>query len=253
MKGKLLPCILACLLLAGCFQSRNSFVRVCHPTKKLIREAATKYADHTPLTADGLRHMLMDDTTHYKIVVVYSYCCGSCREGMNTIFAPMMRSLDTSRCRMYFVLDDCGSLPWNADYLDAYGITTRYYMRDTDSLFLWWRNGKRTEMQDWTNIANYVFQPRRAFTDCGGVPCTFIVSPDGRVKQVFEQFNDYGRVTALDLRNVKQSIYDLDFDKVDTVCYSFGFGIDDIEPADTVTFRTYRPRPKVCTPDGVCR
>ncbi len=49
MNKTILPLIaLLCLALAGCFQSRHSLVRVCHPTDRLLRQAPTKYANHTP-------------------------------------------------------------------------------------------------------------------------------------------------------------------------------------------------------------
>ena len=244
-------------MLAGCFQTRNSIVRMCYPSDKLLREAQTKYADHTPLTADALRHMLMDDTTHYKMLIVYSYCCSGCSEAMRSTYVPLMQTMDTSRCHMYFVLNDCGSLPWNADYLNQYGITTRYYMRDADSLFLWYNShGKATNAQNWTNIANYITQPHRAFEYCEYAPLTLIVSPDGRVKQEFQQYNDLGYLTAYDLRDMvyRDSImvYDLDFDRIDTVHYHYTWGIEENLSPDTVTFRHYQPRPKFCTPDGRC-
>ncbi len=263
MKRKILVTALACMLLAGCFresfvgmfQGKRSLVRVCYPSEKLLREAETKYTDHTPLNADDLRHILVDDTTHYKIVVIYSYCCGPCHEAMPTVYVPLMKSLDTARCRMYFILDDCGSLPWNADYLAQYGITTRYYMRDADTLFRWrMADGKLTNMHNWTNIANYALQPRRAFTDCNGVPLTLVVSPDGCVKQVLEQYNNCSWMTAYDLRVMVRdslTVYDLDFDRIDTVRYDGDWTIDDADTPDTVSFRTHQPR-RYCTPDGRC-
>ncbi|MBP3763730.1 MAG: hypothetical protein J6I49_07630 [Bacteroidales bacterium] len=252
----LLLALAATLLLPGCFQSKHSLVRVCHPTDRLLRQAGTKYADHTPLTADDLRHWMLDDTVHYKIAIVYSYCCGPCREAMRDTYVPLLRNLDTARCRMYFILDDCGSLPWNADYLAAYGIATRYYMRDADSLFHLFNKGKMLNLHDWTAIVNYALQPRRAFTDCGGKPLTLIVSPDGRVKQVYEQFADYSRLNAYDLRDMVHrdslTVYQLDYDRIDTLRYSFAYdtvGMYAIH--DTVGFRTYRPQ-RYCTPDGKC-
>lgn len=254
---------LGTILLAGCFrepfvgmfQGKHSLIKACYPSEKLLREAEIRYNNHTPITADDMRHWLKDDTTHYKIVVVYSYCCGPCREAMLTVYVPMLQILDTSRCRMYFVLDDCGSLPWNDEYLSNYGISTRYYMRDADTLFRWrMADGKLTNQQDWTNIVNYALQPRRAFSDCGFLPLTLIVSPDGRVKQVCEQYNDYSRLTTYDLRDMvlrdSLTVYDLDFDRIDTVRYDYPYGIDE-EPADTVSFRTHRPN-RYCTPDGRC-
>lgn len=259
--------LVACLLLAGCsrdalvgmFQGRRSLVRMCYPTERLLREAQTKYTDHVPLTADDFRHLVMDDTVHYKIVVVYNYCCGPCQQAMRDVYAPMLHSLDTTRCRMLFVLDDCGSLPWNADYLSSYGIDTRYYLRDDDSLFLFPLDGKPSARQNWTNIANYTFQPRRAFTDCDGMPCTFVVSPDGRVKQQYCQFDNHGFLTAYDLRDMVMrdslTVYGLDYDRIDTVRYQCDYNADLIEDyrssLDTVSFRTYRPQ-RHCTPDGRC-
>ena len=256
---------LACLLfsacfnerMVGCFQSRHSLIRVCYPSEKLLREAETKYTDHVPLTADDFKHLVLDDTVRYKIVVVYSYCCGPCKEAMPSVYVPLMQSMDTSRCRMLFVLDDCGSLPWNAEYLNQYGISTRYYLRDADSMFRLCTDKGVSNLQDWTTIANYTFQPRHAFTDCNYAPLTFIVSPDGRVKQVYEQFNDYHRLTTYDLRDMvcrdSLTVYQLDFDRVDTLRYNYNYGIDneDIYQPDTVTFRTYQPK-RYCTPDGRC-
>ena len=253
---------LACLLLTGCFSERlvglfqgeRSLVKVCYPSEKLLREAQTKYADHTPLTADDLRHLLHDDTMHYKIAIVYSYCCAPCKEAMPTVYAPLYKALDTSRCRMYFILDDCGSLPWNSDYLNHYDIPTRYYLRDADSLFLWrMEDGKLSNNQNWTNIVNYALLPSRAFTDCDYAPLTLIVSPDGRVKQVFERYNDYEHIVPYDLRDMVRdslTIFDLDFDRIDTVSYNVDYGPDRDAP-DTVSFRSHRPN-RYCTPDGKC-
>ena len=244
------------LLISGCFQSRHSLVRSCFPTDKLLSKAPVEYANHTAVTAQDLRHWLLDDTVHYKVLIMYSYCCGPCHEAMPTVYAPLYHSLDTSRCRMYFVLEDCGSLPWNDDYCKQYDIDTRYYMRDSDSLFLFWEKGKSNNQQDWTNIANYILQPQRAFTNCNYAPLSLIVAPDGRVKQQYVQFNDYSYLAAYDLRDMvlrdSVTVYDLDFDQIDTVSYNFDYRPDEGVVVDTTTFRNYHPRPKVCTPDGRC-
>ncbi|MBQ7062619.1 MAG: hypothetical protein IJM88_04960 [Bacteroidales bacterium] len=242
--------------LTGCFQSKHSLVKVCAPSDRLLRQAPTKYANHTPLNTADLRHMLLDDTTHYKILIVYSYCCSGCREAMSDTYLPLMHSLDTARCRMYFVLNDCGSLPWNDDYLNYYGIATRYYMRDSDTLFRYKRGDKYTNSQNWTNIANYIFQPRSAFEDCDYAPLTLIVSPDGHIKQEYWQFNNGGFLTAYDLRDMMhrdaRSIYELDFNHIDTTRHNYDWNFDDMPTPDTVTFRNYKPQPKYCTPDGKC-
>ena len=57
-----------------------------------------------------------------------------------------------------------------------------------------------------------------------------------------------GFLTAYDLRDMVHrdvlTVYDLDFDRIDTTRHPYPFGIDDMPTADTVTFRHYQPRPK---------
>ena len=46
------------------------------------------------------------------------------------------------------------------------------------------------------------------------------------------------------------TIFDLDFDRIDTVSYNVDYGLDRDAP-DTVSFRSHRPN-RYCTPDGKC-
>lgn len=239
-------------LSTSCFQSKHSLVRFCRPNQRMIKKSV-EYTDHTPLTAENLRTMIMNDTAHYKIVVIYSYCCGPCQEQMRDIYAPMYKTIDTSECKMYFVLDDCGSLPWNADYLAQYGITERYYLRDDDPMF---KEGNEHRL---TNIANYVTQPQTAFTRCYYVPLTLIINKEGKVKQLAEIYNDMSFSTAYYLFKMVNidslNVQELDYDKIDTIVYNYKY--DYYMPGlDTISFRTYKPTSKqmnFCTPNGVCR
>ena len=252
---KLAPVALAILiatLTTSCFQSKHSLVRFCRPNQRMIKKSV-EYTDHTPLTAEKLRTMIMNDTTHYKIVVIYSYCCGPCQEQMRDIYAPMYKTIDTSECKMYFVLDDCGSLPWNTDYLAQYGITERYYLRDDDPMF---KEGNEHRL---TNIANYVTQPQAAFTDCNYVPLTLIINKEGKVKQVAYIYNDRSLSTAYSLFKMVNidslNVQELDYNKIDTIAYNRNYDYY-MPEVDTISFRTYKPTPKqmnYCTPDGVCR
>lgn len=99
--------VLLSLLAARCFQSRHLLVRVCHPSERLLHEASAKYADHTPLTAGDLRRYLADDTSHYKILIVYSYCCAGCKEAMRDTYLPLMRGMGASTTWAK-LLNECG-------------------------------------------------------------------------------------------------------------------------------------------------
>ena len=243
---------LGTFLLSGCFQSKNSIIRVCYPTKKLIKKSV-EYTDHIPLTAHRLRNMLENDTTHYKIVVIYSVCCGPCNVKMENVYAPMYKSLDTSVCRMYFVLDDCGSLPWNADYMAQYGVKDLYYLRDDDPMF---HENMRLKHRQ-TNIINYATQPKAAFTSVDGVPITLIIDPKGRVKQLYTKYsNGTGYMSEYSLDMLKMdslTVQNLNYEKIDTISVGYEY-TKDISNLDTVSFRTYKPipRPAYCTPDGKC-
>jgi len=48
------------------------------------------------------------------------------------------------------------------------------------------------------------------------------------------------------------TVYDLDFDRIDTTRHPYAWGLDDMFTVDTITFRHYQPSPKYCTPDGKC-
>lgn len=232
-------------------QSKYSPIAFCYPSDRLI-EKSPEYTDHIPLTANGFKKLVMDDTMHYKIVVIYSYCCGPCREYMRDIYIPIYKTLDTSEYKMYFVLDNCGSLPWNADYMREYGIEDLYYFRDDDSMFY---EKTRYNLE---NIINYVTQPKIAFNSCSGLPKTLLIDKDGNIKQLVEVYNNTVVITPYDLWNMVNidylTINDLNYDKIDTNVYDSEYPID-LSMVDTVSFRTYKPKTKqmrYCTPDGVC-
>lgn len=244
--------IIIVVLTTNCFHSRYSLIKDCRPNERVIKNSS-KYTDHTPLTASDLRNMLKNDTSHYKIVIIYSYCCGPCREYMRDIYSPMYKALDTSECRMYFVLDDCGSLPWNADYMKNYNIKDFYYLRDDDPMF---KEGNEHRL---TNIANYATQPKMAFTHCYYVPLTLIINKEGKIKQAVEIYNDMTISTAYRLWKMVNidslTVQDLDYDKIDTIVLNGNHSYY-MPGVDTTSFRTYKPKSKqmrYCTPDGVCK
>lgn len=244
MKRIIIVCIFFIVVLfGGC-----GLVKVCVEKPSDIANAH-KYTDQRPLTAESLKHLLQDDTAHYKVVVIYSHCCGPCQEQMRNTFSKLWNA-DTARVRWYFVLNDCSSLKYdNTKYLKHYGIETpyMYYLRDDDPHFC-------TAADDrMLNIAQYVFDRQPELEDVvNGIPCIFIVSQQGKLKTEYRRYAD-GKVVVGNFESLYQLIYkeiypelvpletplqiqDLDFDQRDTADWS-GWG-------------NYDRKPRVCTPEG---
>ncbi len=238
----ILVMVAAVVLLASC-----GLVRICIEKPRDI-ENAHKYSDQRPLTADGLKHLMMDDTMHYKVVIFYSHCCGPCQEQMKRV-VKYLWDADTAHVRWYFVLEDCSSLKYdNTRYLKRYGIETpyMYYLRDDDRRF-------RTGAEDkYLNIAQYVFDRESELEDVvDGIPCMFVVNPQGKLKLEYRQYANkvvvanYDRLYELLYKEIYPElvpqetplrVQDLDFDHRDTADWS-GFG-------------SYTRKPRVCTPEG---
>ena len=263
--------ILVLLSCSGCVltitQSKYSPVKVGEPTERMIKRSA-EYTDFIkPLTADKFRKMLESDTTHYKIVVITSPYCYGCKLNMTDLYLPMYKTLDTSECKMYFIMDDCGTIVWEYDYFQKLGIEEGYFFRDDDPLFRenkysWLLKIIEPNYSRLSNIVNYATQPKSAFNDGEYVPWTLLINKEGKIKQILLVYTDGVSITIpYGLENLAQednmSFRELDYDKLDTVHVEYEFSKELFEflPKDTVTFRTYKPAPPkkhFCTPDGKC-
>ena len=230
-------------LFGGC-----GLIRVCIEKPSDIANAY-KYTDQHPLTAERLKHLLLDDTVHYKVVIFYSHCCGPCREQMSQTYSKLWDA-DTARVRWYFVLDDCSSLKYNnTRFLRGYGIVTQYmyYLRDDDPRFC------TTADDRFLNIARYIFADQPELEDViNGIPNAFVVNPQGRLKTEYRRYADgsvvLGNYEWLDylLYNIRDNklvpletpvmVPELDFNHPDTVDWS--------------AFGNYSRKPRVCTPEG---
>ena len=229
---------------------------VCYPTKKRIKQSA-EYTEIRPLTADKFRKMIENDTSHYKIVIVTSPCCGPCLVEMRDVYLPMYNSLDTSKYKMYFIFDDCGGLPKYLDYFSSRGINESYFFRDDDPMFC---DDYENQGYRMANIINYALQPKVAFGNLCYTPINILINKEGKVKQQLAVYNDVTFAIPYELRNM---LYDsltvdkLNYDKLDTICINelYPEDLKEYLTKDTVSFRTYKPAPPkkhFCTPDGKC-
>lgn len=240
---KLIILLFATVLFGSC-----GLVKVCIEKPADIANAY-KYTDQHPLTAEGLKHLLIDDTVHYKVVVFYSRCCGPCQEQMRNTYSKLWDK-DTAQVRWYFVLEDCSSLKYdNTKYLRSYGIETpyMYYLRDDDPRFCTGADDR------YLNIAQYVFDRDFELEDViDGIPNLFVVNPQGKLKTEYRRYAD-GKVVVGNVDRLECLLYSQTYPKY--IPLEFPKGIRDIDfnhrdTADWSDFGAYTRKPKYCTPEG---
>lgn len=61
-------------------------------TKKDI-ETASQMKDYIPLTAKKLKKIILEDTTHYKLVIFYGTNCGPCVKNMIEVYPKILNKV----------------------------------------------------------------------------------------------------------------------------------------------------------------
>ena len=237
--------LFAAVLFSGCMVSK--------PTEKNYRKVSAM-SNLTPVTVEQLRQMIATDTTHYKVVVLTSSCCGPCEQAMRDVYPRKMAECDSSQVRWYFVETDYSSAQYMDKVFMTYHIDSpRYWIDDTLPQFrplmlknMWmvawnmiWNYGKSFEELGWeeaddrlNNIVNAIAPQHQTITGPNGTPTTVMLDPKGRMKCTYV-IDGSGNVTfePTDIRDIAVPGTELDYSRVDTLSYA----------------------PKVCTPDGECR
>ncbi len=202
--------LLFSIILSLVFQSCN-LIWICNNTT-YRKKTAHKYENQIPIKVEELKTMLYKDTTHYKVVIIYSPCCGACGSHMRTTYRNMLLHSDTT-IKFYFIVDDCGGIKYNEIFLQVCGIypNKMYYFNDT------------FQINKGNNIVNYLFPSDDKVTGELGVPMSLIISKNNKLKKAMISI-DYGEEKRQYLKAMP--LYYLpsyDFDKID-------FDIIDIEP-----------------------
>ena len=89
--------LFSAVLFSGCMT-----VKMSKPTEKNYRKVLAM-ENLTPVTVEQLRQLVAADTTHYKVVVLTSSCCGPCELAMRDVYPRKMAERDSSQVRWYFV------------------------------------------------------------------------------------------------------------------------------------------------------
>ena len=210
----IIPIVIICLLGSCAFNVETS---------RRIRQAA-KYTDQIPITVAELKQMILDDTTHYKVVVVYYIGCQPCTESLKKYAAPLYNNADTSQLRFYFVQNHCGALKKNKEYLESCDISApMYYLRDDTpefsgrfpGLFKSWNDEQNN------NIAHYIF-PGCGINGSYGYPMHFIIDKHNHVKLQVNRYSDAVlTLVPADLFAITAPIDSIDFYAIDTVQFEY--------------------------------
>ena len=232
----------AMLQFSGCMMEK--------PTVKNYRRVSAM-PELTPVTVEQLRQMIAADTTHYKVVVLTSPCCGYCVLSMRDVYPQKMAECDTSLVRWYFVVESYSTAQYADELYRTYHIDSpRYWIDDTLPQYrplmvknMWtvvW-NVIRHSRQSYeesgldvadnrlNNIVNAIAPQSQTITSVDGIPTTLLLDPNGRMKCTYIIAED-GTATfgPTDIRDITVPVTELEFSKVDTISFL----------------------PKVCTPEG---
>ncbi len=232
----------AVLLFSGCMMEK--------PTVKNYRRVSAM-PELTPVTVEQLRQLIAADTTHYKVVVLTSPCCGYCVLSMRDVYPQKMAECDTSLVRWYFVVESYSTAQYADELYRTYHIDSpRYWIDDTLPQYrplmvknMWtvvWNvirhYGQSYEESGFdvadnrlNNIVNAIAPQSQIITSVDGIPTTLLLDHHGRMKCTYIIAED-GTATfgPTDIRDITVPVTELEFSKVDTISFL----------------------PKVCTPEG---
>ena len=241
---KLTILLFAAVLFAGCMMEK--------PTVKNYRRVV-KMDNLTPVTVEQLRQMIAADTTHYKVVVLTSSCCGPCLLAMRDVYPKKMAECDSSQVRWYFVEESYSTAQYMDKVFKTYHIEEpRYWINDTLPQYrqlmmknMWqvvwnviFHYGENFEESGFdvadnslNNVVNAIAPQQQLITGPNGTPTTVMLDPQGCMKCTCVIYEDgTAMLEPTDIRDITVPVTELDYSKVDTLSYA----------------------PKVCTPDGHC-
>ena len=120
--------------------------------------------------------MLVSDTTHSKVVVIYDIACHHCRENFAE-YARLWHEMDTSQMRMYFVQTTCNDFPKVDELFASQNINpTLYYLLDDTPAFV----ATRKNEGRYLSIARYLCG-RTDLTSPNGIPHYYHADRQGNI------------------------------------------------------------------------
>lgn len=200
---------LVVVLFIGC-----ASISVGFPETKKDIETASQMEDYIPLTVKKLKKIILEDTTHYKFVIFYGTNCGPCVKNMIEVYPKILNKVGDTEVKWYYIMESTAGIKGNDKLLKRVGLEniTKYYLQDDDKRF----NTKN--FNNLNNIANYIFDTKIEVNDNWGIPTSFIVSKDNKVKLSYYIYKgNKVRIHTTDMYDIlNKSLEQIDFDKMDT-------------------------------------
>ena len=197
------------LMLSMLFITACSSIQVCIPNKNNLRYAQ-RHENIVCMTVDQIKELVQKDTDNYKVIIVYSPCCGPSLRHFRETYSKAYRERPQD-VKFYFFMDNTGGIRYAQEMMDDYGFGLEpiYCIVDDSAEF---SNDNENRMN---NITNYLFPSNKPVTENYGVPCDFIISKDNKLlKQKMIHPSGAGLYSKglyeIDIRN----IHSIDFDVI---------------------------------------
>lgn len=198
-KTRAIVLMLSMLVFAAC-----SSIQVCIPNKNNLRYAQ-KHENIKCMSVNQIKQLLEGDTIDYKVIIIYSPCCGPSLQHFKKTYSTAYRERP-KEVKFYFFMDNTGGIRYAQEMMDNYGFGQEpIYCIVDDSAEFSIENENRMN-----NITNYLFPSNKPVTENYGVPCNFIVSKDNKLlKQKMIHPNGVGIYS--------KGLYEIDIKKIDSV------------------------------------
>jgi len=211
MKRRIVIALVLMVLFQSCIR-----VQVAIPNRWNERYAKRKDFIEC-LDADQLKHLIISDTLHYKIIMIYSTGCGACMEHLQRVYAPAYTQ-QRDDVKFYFISESTGGIKFCRNELERLGLYDGKVLcfLDDSPQFNNQNQGKDANLQVLNNLTNYIFTTGPVVTGNFGLPCEFIVSKDNRVlKRLTTTPNSGSAIETAQLWQIDfDSIQSVDFDSI---------------------------------------
>lgn len=178
---------------------------------------AKRHEDIKCITAAQLKDTIISDTSHYKVVMIYSAGCGPCSLHLNLTYAPAYAK-QREDVKFYFISESTGGIRHCRKELERNGLYNGKVLclYDNNPAFYNKRGNEDSNIQTLNNLANYIFTNGPEVTGNFGLPCEYIISKDNRVlKQLVTTPTSGSAIATMPLHQIDiDSIHLIDFDSI---------------------------------------
>ncbi len=172
-----------------------------------------KGINYIVLDFNQLKNNILNDTSHFKILIFYNSSCGCCNKHFNVYYNKAINEFDEN-VKFYFIPEsEVNLFFYDKLYLKEKNIDcgTIYYIQDTN-IFFDIKNNRRT-----ANIINSIFKTNR-YIESLGLPTSIIVNKSNIIKiKKCHFYNDsIIRYIPFQIHNLENyEITNLNFNKIE--------------------------------------